>query len=74
MECKVRTCLENYTKEFNFVDFGLLKICSGSAGIIAGLLIPKKGKTSMLTVASLLFSISFFPLMFKLVKTIANSK
>ena len=71
---KLCKCAEEYTKQFSLVDFGLFKLCACSAGVIAGLFIPKKCKNSVLAAASLLFSLSLFPLMFKLVKTIVNSR
>ena len=71
---KLCKCVENYTKQLNLMDFGLLKTCAFSAGIIAGLFIPKKCKTSVLATASLLFSLSLFPLMFKIIKTMIDSR
>ena len=71
---KLCKCVEDYKDEFNLMDLGLLKLCACSAGVIAGLFVPKKCKTSVLAAASILFSLTLFPLMFKIVKTIANAK
>ena len=61
-------------KHFSLIDFGLLKLCAGSAGVIVGLLIPKKNKTSALATASIIFSFTLFPLMFKFIKTIVDQE
>jgi hypothetical protein len=61
-------------KNFSLLDFGLLKLCVGSAGVAAGLLIPKKNKRSALATASIVFSFTLFPLMFKFIKTIVEQE
>ena len=65
---------EDCAKQFNLIDFVLLKLCVGSAGVIAGLFVPKKGRKSVLATASIIFSFTLFPLMFKLVGTIAKQE
>ena len=65
----------NYcAKHFSLLDFGLLKLCVGSAGFIAGALTPKKNRTSVIAVASIIFSFTLFPLMFKFIKTIVDQE
>jgi len=66
-------CVENYTKKINMMDIGLLKLCACSAGVLIGLFVPKKKKTCVLATASLLFSLTLFPLMFKAIKTMAET-
>jgi len=62
------------SKHFSLLDFGLLKLCVGSAGFIAGLFVPKKHKASALAAASIVFSFTLFPLMFKFIKTIVDQE
>jgi len=61
-------------KHFSLLDFGFLKLCAGSAGFMLGLLVPKKSKTSALAAASVVFSFTLFPLMFKFIKTIIDQE
>ncbi|MCL1983159.1 MAG: permease of phosphate ABC transporter [Clostridiales bacterium] len=66
--------VDDCAKKFSLLDFGLLKLCVGSAGLIAGLLVPKKNKKSTLATASIVFSLTLFPLMFKFVKILADNR
>ena len=65
-------CVDDCAKQFSLMDFGLLKLCVGSFGFIAGLLTPKKSKTSAIAVASIIFSLTLFPLMFKFIRAITK--
>ena len=71
---KLCKCVEDYAKQVTVMDLGVLKLCACSAGVIAGLFVPGKSKTTALATASFLFSLSLFSLMFKFVKVIANSR
>ena len=71
---KLCKCVEDYAKQVSVTDLGLLKVCACSAGVIVGLFVPSKSKTTALATASFLFSLTLLPLMFKLVKVIANSR
>ena len=70
---KVCKCVEDYTRQITLTDIGLLKLCACSAGVIMGLFIPKKKKTCVLATASLLFSLTLLPLMFKAIKTMVET-
>lgn len=59
-------------KQFSLLDFGLLKLCVGSAGVIAGALAPKKSKKNILAAASLIFAFTLLPLMIRFVRIIAE--
>ena len=73
MEMKLYKCAKDCAKQFSMLDFGFLKLCVGSAGLIAGLLIPKKKRSAVLPVASIIFSLTLFPLLFKFVRSIADN-
>ena len=69
---KLYNSIDDFAKQASLLDIGLLHLCVGSAGLIAGLLAPKKEKKSALATASVLFSLSLIPLMFKFVRTAAK--
>ncbi|MCL1808722.1 MAG: permease of phosphate ABC transporter [Clostridiales bacterium] len=66
--------VDDCIKKFSLLDFGLLKLCVGSAGLLAGLLVPKKNKKTTLAAASIVFSFTLFPLMLKFVRIVADNK
>ena len=71
---KLLKYVKHCAKHFSLLDFGLLKLCAGSAGFISGLLVPKKCKSSALAAASVVFCFTLFPLMFKFIKTIIDQE
>ena len=71
---KLLKYVKHCSKHFSLLDFSFLEICCCSAGVIAGLLIPRKNKKSAMATASIVFSFTLFPLMFKLIKTIVDQE
>jgi hypothetical protein len=53
-------------------DFGLFKLNCISAGVAAGLLLPKSSKKTALSAASIIFGFTLIPLMLKFISTIAS--
>jgi len=66
--------MEEYTKQLTVIDMGLLKACSCAVGVAAGVAIPKKKKKCALAAALVVFSLSAVPLMYRVVKAIADSR
>lgn len=61
---------DEYVKRCGWKDMALLKICLCAVGIMIGLLIPKdKMKVSFVT-ASVIFVVSYIPLMAKFVSIV----
>lgn len=57
-----------YAKQSDWKDFALTKFCLCAIGIIIGLLMPKDLKSIVLTIAIIIFIITYIPLMTKVFK------
>lgn len=57
-----------YAKQSDWKDFALTKFCLCAIGVIIGLLIPKDLKSIVLTIAIIIFIITYIPLMTKVFK------
>lgn len=60
----------NYVERMNLLDVGLLKVCVGSLGILAGLCVPKGHKKNVGTAAAILWAFTYAPLMTKYLNVI----
>lgn len=70
---ELRKYADDCAKQFSLMDFGLLKLCVGSAGVIAGLLVPKKKKKKAIAGASAIFGITLIPLLLKFIRVIIKN-
>jgi len=72
MESSLYKSITDCAKQFSLFDFGLLKLCVGSAAVIAGALVPRKHKKNTIAVASIVFSFTLLPLMIKFIRILAD--
>lgn len=56
---------ERYIRKMNVVDFGLLKVCLFSLGLLAGTAVPNKHKKKTAMVAGAIYAMTYAPLMTK---------
>lgn len=56
---------QKYKEEMTIADFALLKVCLFSAGLLAGMAVPKKNKTKAAAWAGTAFLFSYAPLITK---------
>ena len=63
-----------YAKESTWVDFALLKFCIFPLGVITGTMVPKRKKKKARLASAGLFTVTYVPLMLKLVKIIMTDE
>ena len=66
--CQMKQILEKtegYIKEMNFIDVALLKVCLASLGVLIGIAVPQKHKKTVAAGASVVYAITYAPLMTK---------
>ena len=71
---KLLTSTKKCADEFSLLDFGLLKLCVGSVGIIAGLFVPKRGKKAVAAASAAVFGLTIVPLMVKFIRVIIREE
>lgn len=65
---KLFECADAYLKECSWKDLALVKFCLCAIGVIIGLCIPKEKKRCPLIAASLVFTVTYIPLMVKFLR------
>ena len=63
---------DKYLEKSDWKDLDMIKFCLFSIGILAGIKIPAKNKKKAGMVASVLFAITYIPLMAKFFAVIAE--
>lgn len=61
---------DKYASSSNWKDYALLKFCLFSMGIVVGVLLPSGAKKVAIIIASIVFVLTYIPLMIKLFKVI----
>jgi hypothetical protein len=64
----MKTIIEHskkYLDQMNLMDVSLLKVCMVSAGILIGISVPQKHKKKVAAGTSVIFALSYAPLMTK---------
>jgi len=74
MKSNLCRSINDCAKTFSLLDFGLLHFCVGSAGAIAGMLVPKKSKKHAFAATSIIFSLTLLPLMIKFVRIVVSQE
>ena len=59
-----------YVKESDWKDLALVKFCLCATGVMIGLCIPKEKKKVPLLIAGAVFTVTYIPLMTKLLRII----
>ena len=67
-------CTTECAKDFNIMDFGLLKLCCISAGLISGMFVPKKCKKATFITSYVIFGLTLVPLLIKFIKVLAKDR
>lgn len=62
-----------YCKESNWITLALVKLCLFSIGIIVGILLPESLKIPVIIIFSIIFLITYIPLMTKFFKLWKNN-
>ena len=65
---KLFDAANQYCKESDWKTFAMIKFCLCSMGVIIGVLLPQSVKTAALTIAAVVFVVTYVPLMIKLFK------
>jgi hypothetical protein len=65
---------DNYMKQCNWKDMALIKSCLFALGLLVGISLPKDKKKPFLSIASIMYVITYIPIMIKFVKFIISSK
>ena len=65
-------CVQKYKNQMNLMDFGLLKICLLSMGILMGIGVPKRCKKRVAACTSVVFAFTYAPLITKLLGIVAE--
>lgn len=65
---KLFDAANQYCKESDWKTLAMIKFCLCSMGVIIGVLLPQSVKTEALTIAAVVFVITYVPLMIKLFK------
>lgn len=68
------SCADEYIHRCTWKDMALLKFCLFSMGILAGMQVLKKDKKKVRIAASVVFLITYIPLMVKFVKVVADKR
>lgn len=68
------SCADEYINRCSWKDLALLKFCLFSMGILAGMQVLKKDKKTMRMAASVIFVITYIPLMTKFLKVVMDKK
>lgn len=65
---KLFDAANQYCKESDWKTLAMIKFCLCSMGVIIGVLLPQSVKTEALTIAAVVFVVTYVPLMIKLFK------
>ena len=65
---KLFDAANQYCKESDWKTLAMIKFCLCSMGVIIGVLLPQSVKTAALTIAAVVFVITYVPLMIRLFK------
>lgn len=68
------SCADEYLRRCSWKDIALLKFCLFSMGILAGMQVLKKDKKKVRIAASVVFVITYIPLMTKFLKVVVDKK
>lgn len=68
------SCADEYLCRCSWKDIALLKFCLFSMGILAGMQVLKKDKKKVRIAASVVFVITYIPLMTKFLKVVVDKK
>lgn len=60
---KILACTDNYVQNSNWTFIAMLKACVLSIGVFWGLQIPKKHKKKASIIATIIFVITYVPIM-----------
>lgn len=63
---------DRYLQKSDWKDLAVIKFCLFSMGVLAGTCIPQKKKDCTRIIASIVFVVTYVPLMTKLCKIIAD--
>lgn len=64
---------DEYTRQSDWKDFALVKMCLAAIGVMIGLHTPKKHKQTAGLLAQLVFVITYIPLMAKFLSILLGS-
>ncbi len=67
-------CADEYLHRCSWKDMALLKFCLFSMGILAGMQVLKKDKKKVRIVASLIFVVTYIPLMTKFLRVVVDKR
>ena len=65
---KLFDAANQYCKESDWKTLAMIKFCLCSMGVSIGVLLPQSVKTAALTIAAVVFVVTYVPLMIKLFK------
>ena len=65
---KLFDAANQYCKESDWKTLAMIKFCLCSMDVIIGVLLPQSVKTAALTIAAVVFVVTYVPLMIKLFK------
>ena len=65
---KLFDAANQYCKESDWKTLAMIKFCLCSMGVIIGVLLPQSVETAALTLAAVVFVVTYVPLMIKLFK------
>lgn len=71
MKC-LFSCADEYLHRCTWKDMALLKFCLFSMGLLAGMQVLKKDKKKVRIAASIVFVVTYIPLMMKFFKVVAD--
>lgn len=65
---------DQYIQESDWKTLAMLKFCLFSMGLLAGMIIPEKGKKKAGIIAALIFLATYIPLMAKFIKILIKKE
>lgn len=71
MKC-LFSCADEYLHRCTWKDMALLKFCLFSMGLLTGMQVLKKDKKKVRIAASIVFVVTYIPLMMKFLKVVAD--
>lgn len=73
MKC-LFSCADEYLRKCDWKDMALLKFCLFSMGVLTGMQIVGKDKKKVRIAASVVFVLTYIPLMIKFLKIVVDKK
>lgn len=64
----------DYIRTMDICDVALMKICVGAAGIMLGMVIPKKGRKTAALIASTVFAVTYVLVMVPFLKRLEEKE